>query len=109
MESNFHLLTDSWIHLHASYFRHLSPIGEELMLDKMLELVESFSHKLHQRISSLTEIPEILARSMDIDRSFFYTYRVLLALDEMTIQGQPADIEKFRITNLDAVLQRTFE
>jgi len=36
VESNFYLLTDSWIHLHASYFRHLSPIGEELMLDKML-------------------------------------------------------------------------
>ena len=57
----------------------------------------------------MTEIPEILARSMDIDRSFFYTYRVLLALDEMTIQGQQADIERFRITNLEAVLQRTFE
>ena len=46
---------------------------------------------------------------MDIDRSFFYTYRVLLALVEMTFQGQSSEIEKFKILNLDAVLEATYQ
>ena len=38
VEINMYLLGDAWLSLHSHFYRHLTPIGEELMLDQLLEV-----------------------------------------------------------------------
>ena len=79
VEANLYRLGDYWLSLHSRFYRFLSPLGEELMLDELLLMGEEIGRKIHQAALRVVTIPEILSRSWEIDPSFFYTYRVLLA------------------------------
>jgi hypothetical protein len=110
VEANFYKMSEYWLTLHAKYYRYLSPIGEELLLDELQHIGNEIGMRIYRAVVNLTDIPEIVTRTMDIDRSFFYTYRVLLALIEMTFQEKTiVEVEKFRISNLEAVLEATYQ
>ena len=68
VEMNFYLLGDAWLSLHSRFYRHLTPLGEELMLDQLMEIGEDIGRGIHQAALKVIDIPDIVARSMDIDR-----------------------------------------
>ena len=50
VEINMYLLGDAWLSLHSHFYRHLTPLGEELMLDQLLEVGEDIGRGIHQAV-----------------------------------------------------------
>lgn len=101
VESQIHRLNSYWLSLHAKYYRFLTAQGEDLMLEELRGICLETARRIHYSVKNLTEIPELAIKALEIDRSFFYSYRVLLSLNEMTVEERRTEaLNRFRIVNL---------
>lgn len=72
--------------LHHKHYRFLTAQGEELMLDELRKLGVETGRRIYNSLRGVAEIPELEVKAIEIDRSFFYSYRVLLSLVELTLE-----------------------
>ena len=53
------------------------------MLEQLSIIDLKLSSCIYHAAKDVTDIPELSGKSMEIDRAFFFTYRVLLSLTEL--------------------------
>lgn len=64
VETNVYRLSDSWLKLHANYYRFLTPQGEELMLEQLRDIGVTIGTRIHDVLRGVAEIPELEVKAM---------------------------------------------
>jgi hypothetical protein len=105
LEREFEHLRGPWFDLHHRYFRRVSHFGEELLLDRLLELTSEATACVRAAIG--TESQLVNPRTMDIDRKAFFSHRVLSEL--VALASAVPSRDTLKIANVLPTLQEVFK
>lgn len=73
VQKHIYMLEDYWLSLHMKFYRFLTPIGEQLMLDELREICMRLGRDIHNAVHQKNVIPELKeVKSTIFDQNRFY-------------------------------------